>query len=212
MVEGAPLLRGVRVKSPSRFESLPLRQAGSKFPSFFDHSDATATKRGFEPEIWKRGFDKIALGDFGRRATRRPKGRRPEARVNPSLSAKRHINSRWLRSDGCGSDEAGITPARAAPEGARRAAPSNPSLRPWKIPVKTGSCGRVKACEKTGYFLCQPTASHIGVLVHSYDTGLGWRGSVPAGDYSKQSTSHTSEALSDTAAERSRVEASQLAE
>jgi len=27
---------------------------------------ATATKRGFEPEILKRGFDKIAEGDFGR--------------------------------------------------------------------------------------------------------------------------------------------------
>src|SRR5450631_3697854 len=33
-----------------------------------DQVAVTATKRGFEPEIWKRGFDKIAEGDFGRRA------------------------------------------------------------------------------------------------------------------------------------------------
>ena len=32
-----------------------------------DQSAVTATKRGFEPEIWTRGFDKIAKGDFGRR-------------------------------------------------------------------------------------------------------------------------------------------------
>jgi hypothetical protein len=56
-----------------------------------------------------------------------PEGRGPKARVNPSLSASRPVNSRRSRSDYCDSDEAGITPVRAARR-ARRAAPSNPSL------------------------------------------------------------------------------------
>src|SRR5882724_3369760 len=46
-----------------------------------------------------------------------PEGRGPKARVNPSLSASRPVNSRRFRSDYCDSDNAGITPARAAPKG-----------------------------------------------------------------------------------------------
>src|SRR6185312_2849465 len=48
-----------------------------------------------------------------------PAGRGPTARVNPSLSAIRPINSRRSRSLSRGSHEAGITPARAAPKGRR---------------------------------------------------------------------------------------------
>ena len=54
-------------------------------------------------------------------------GQKPIEGSNPSLSATRPINSRRFRSLGCDSDEAGITPVRAARR-ARRAAPSNPSL------------------------------------------------------------------------------------
>jgi len=51
------------------------------------------TKRGFEPEILKRGFDKIAEGDFGRRSAAaavrsEAEDERPSpAASNPTLSA-----------------------------------------------------------------------------------------------------------------------------
>src|ERR1700719_1177465 len=58
-----------------------------------------------------------------------PEGRGPKARVNPSHSASRHINSRRSRSDDCDSDEAGITPPLSftwtAPGG------YHPALRDW---------------------------------------------------------------------------------
>src|SRR5882762_2055294 len=44
-----------------------------------------------------------------------PAGRGPRARVNPSLSATRYVNSRRVGSADGGSDEARITPVRAAP-------------------------------------------------------------------------------------------------
>jgi hypothetical protein len=52
---------------------------------------------------------------------------------NPTLSAIRHINSRRSRSDHCDSNEAGITPVRAAPKGRgakRRVIPPSPPNYP----------------------------------------------------------------------------------
>ena len=66
MVEGAPLLRAYGSKAHRGFESLPLRHAAHQVLVDLDQSVVAATKRGFEPEMWKRGFDKIAEGDFGR--------------------------------------------------------------------------------------------------------------------------------------------------
>jgi hypothetical protein len=60
--------KGVRVKSPSRVRIPPSPPYGISILAGFDRSVVAATKRGFEPEIWKRGFDKIAEGDFERRA------------------------------------------------------------------------------------------------------------------------------------------------
>jgi hypothetical protein len=58
--------KGVWVKSPSRVRIPPSPPYDTTILVDFDHSVVAATKRGFEPEIWKRGFDKIAEGDFGR--------------------------------------------------------------------------------------------------------------------------------------------------
>ncbi len=60
--------KGVWVKSPSRVRIPPSPPIASQILVGLDQLTLAATKRGFEPEIWKRGFDKIAEGDFGRRA------------------------------------------------------------------------------------------------------------------------------------------------
>jgi hypothetical protein len=66
VVEGAPLLRAYGSKAHRGFESLPLRHTARKILDVIVQITVAATKRGFEPEICKRGFDKIAFGDFGR--------------------------------------------------------------------------------------------------------------------------------------------------
>jgi hypothetical protein len=120
--------KGVWVKSPSRVRIPPSPPYGQSILAGFDHSVVAATKRGFEPEIWKRGFDKIACGDFGRRArvARRARAEGPSQSLPPSPPSKNPSKSRFLR--------------------------------------KNGISG-----EKPAAFYCQPTASYVGILVHSYD-------------------------------------------
>ena len=136
MVEGAPLLRAYGSKAHRGFESLPLRHTAYKFSTFSLRLLSQRQRGGSSPRYRKGGSTKspkAILDD----AHASPEGRGPKARVNPSLSASRPINSRRFRSDYCGSDEAGITPVRAAPKGRgaeRRVIPPSP---PQKNPCKS---------------------------------------------------------------------------
>ena len=112
MVEGAPLLRAYGSKAHRGFESLPLRHSSHKFSSFSFRRLRQRRSGGSNPEGSTKS-PKAILDD----AHASPEGRGPKARVNPSLSASRHINSHGSRSDYRDSDEAGITLIRAAPGG-----------------------------------------------------------------------------------------------
>jgi hypothetical protein len=116
VVEGAPLLRAYGSKAHRGFESLPLRHAANKFSSFSFTQSRQPRSGDSNPRYGKWGSTKspqAILDD----AHASPEGRGPKARVNPSLSATRSHNFRRIGSADRDSDEAGITPVRAAPYG-----------------------------------------------------------------------------------------------
>jgi hypothetical protein len=95
-----------------------------------------ATKRGFEPEIWKIGFDKIAAGDFGRCSAaatvrseaedeRRSREQSLPLRQTASKVSSFSITQSWQR-------QRGDNARKAAPKGRgaqRRVVPPPPPLR-----------------------------------------------------------------------------------
>src|SRR5712675_1440859 len=121
--------KGVWVKSPSRVRIPPSPPIASQILVGLDQLTLAATKRGFEPEIWKRGFDKIAEGDFGRRArvARRARAEGPSQSLPLRQSANKFstFSFRLLRQR-----RSGDNARPGGPKGARRGAPSNPPSAP----------------------------------------------------------------------------------
>src|ERR1700678_3762462 len=93
VVEGAPLLRAYGSKAHRGFESLPLRHTARQFPPA-SITQSWQPRSGDSNPGYEQGGStkspKAILDD----AEASPEGRGPKARVNPSLSATRHVNSR----------------------------------------------------------------------------------------------------------------------
>ena len=152
--------KGVWVKSPSRVRIPPSPPHGTSILDVIFQITVAATKWGFEPEIWKRGFDKIADGDFGRRArvARRARAEGPSQSLPLRQSASKFssVSFRLLRQRRSGDNARRATP-KGRGAGRRVIPPSPPMKNPCKSRIlqKNGIGGK-----KPAVFYCQRTGSY----------------------------------------------------
>jgi hypothetical protein len=127
VVEGAPLLRAYGSKAHRGFESLPLRHTAHQFSTFSITRSRQPRSGDSSPRYGLRGFDKIAEGDFGRRARvaqrARAEGPSQSLPLRHTLGEFSSFSFRLLRPR-----RSGDNARQGGPEGARREATSNPSL------------------------------------------------------------------------------------